>query len=164
PVSMDVISGAAELRASCDDVRRPGRTVGFVATMGFFHDGHLSLMRSAREERDHVVVSIFVNPLQFGPAEDFASYPRDLDRDLELAFPVEIMACPTVREPNALAMSSRISYLSQEERPAALCLSQALQAAVHTVENGERSADAILQAMRERIAREPLATLGYVAL
>ena len=245
---MDVISGAADLRAFCDDVRRAGRTVGFVPTMGFFHDGHLSLMRSAREERDHVVVSIFVNPLQFGPAEDFASYPRDLDRDLglakaqgvdvafapaveemypdgtpettvdpgplatvlegaarpghfrgvctvlarlfhlvgesrayfgqkdaqqvavvrrmvrDLAFPVEIVACPILREPDGLAMSSRNIYLGPEERQAALCLSQALRAAVSAVEDGERSADRILQAMRERIAREPLASLDYVAL
>ena len=245
---MDVISGAAELRASCDDVRRAGRTVGFVPTMGFFHDGHLSLMRSAREERDHVIVSIFVNPLQFGPAEDFASYPRDLDRDLELAkaqgvdvtfapaveemypdgppettidpgplasmlegaarpghfrgvctvlarlfhlvgesraylgqkdaqqvavvrrmvrdlaFLVEIVACPILREPDGLAMSSRNIYLDPEERQAALCLSRALRAAVSAVEDGERFVERIVQAMRERIAREPLATLDYVAV
>ena len=245
---MDVISSAAELRASCDEVRRACRTVGFVPTMGFFHDGHLSLMHSAREERDHVAVSIFVNPLQFGPADDFASYPRDLDRDLQLAkaqgvdvafapaveemypegppettvdpgplasmlegaarpghfrgvctvlarlfhlvgashayfgqkdaqqvavvrrmvrdlaFPVEIVACPILREPDGLAMSSRNVYLDPKERQAALCLSQALRAAVSAVEDGERSVDRILQAMRERIAREPLATLDYVAV
>jgi pantoate--beta-alanine ligase len=245
---MDLIRSARELRASCDDVRRSDRTVGFVPTMGFFHDGHLSLMRAAREERDHVVVSIFVNPLQFGPAEDYASYPRDLDRDLQLAeeqgvdlafapdvdemyphgppeatvdpgplasvlegaarpghfrgvctvlsrlfhlagesrayfgqkdaqqvavvrrmvrdlaFPIEAVACPTLREPDGLAMSSRNIYLSAEERRAALALSQALQAAAEAVEYGERSSGAILRAMRERIAQEPLASLDYVAV
>ena len=235
---MEVIRSAAELRASCDDVRRDGHAIGFVPTMGFFHDGHLSLMRSARSECDHVVVSIFVNPLQFGPTEDFASYPRDLDQDLrraeeqgvdvafapevdemypdgppevtidpgplgsvlegaarpghfrgvctvlarlfhlvgrsrayfgqkdaqqvavvrrmvrDLAFSVEIVACPTLREPDGVAMSSRNSYLSSEER----------QAAVRAVEEGEHAADGILRAMRERIAQEPLASLDYAAV
>ena len=81
---MEVIRHAGEIRAECAAVRANGRSLGFVPTMGFFHEGHLSLMRRARAERDAVVVSIFVNPLQFGPSEDFASYPRDLERDLAL--------------------------------------------------------------------------------
>src|SRR5262249_49812840 len=82
---VDVIATIAELRQRTDDVRADGRTVGLVPTMAFFHEGHLSLMRRAREERDLVVVSLFVNPLQFGPSEDFAAYPRDMDRDLSMA-------------------------------------------------------------------------------
>ena len=78
---MDVIAKREELRGWCDEARRSG-PVGFVPTMGFLHEGHAALMRRAREEATNVVVSIFVNPLQFGPSEDLASYPRDLDRDL----------------------------------------------------------------------------------
>ena len=78
---MDVIAKRDELRDWCEEARRSG-VVGFVPTMGYLHDGHAALMRRAREETANVVVSIFVNPLQFGPSEDLASYPRDLDRDL----------------------------------------------------------------------------------
>src|SRR5438445_5969532 len=98
---MDVIRHAGGVRASCAAVRASGRSLGFVPTMGFFHEGHLSLMRAARTDRDHVVVSIFVNPLQFGPAEDFASYPRDLDHDLELA---EKEGVDTVFAPDVMEM------------------------------------------------------------
>ena len=82
---MEVTRTARGLRARTAAARAMRKPVGFVPTMGFFHQGHLSLMRRARSDRDAVVVSIFVNPLQFGPREDFASYPRDLDRDLALA-------------------------------------------------------------------------------
>jgi len=238
----------AELRSALDAPRRAGARIGFVPTMGFFHEGHLSLMRRARTERDVVVVSIFVNPLQFGPNEDFASYPRDLDRDLELvekegvdltfvpevdevfprgrpdvtvdpgpiadrlegasrpghlrgvctvlarlfhligpsrvylgekdaqqlavvrmmvrdlAFPIEVTGCPTAREPDGLAMSSRNTYLSEHERAAARCLYEALRAAVDAVLAGVTDADEVLALMQERIDGEALAVLDYVAI
>ena len=79
---MEVIRTVAEARVACDRIRADGRTVGFVATMGAFHDGHRSLMRRARAERDALVVSIFVNPLQFGDPRDLDAYPRDEEADL----------------------------------------------------------------------------------
>jgi pantoate--beta-alanine ligase len=82
---MNVVRTVRELRAALAPVRRDGRSIGLVPTMGFFHDGHLELMRAARAGSDYVVVSLFVNPAQFGPNEDLASYPRDEARDLELA-------------------------------------------------------------------------------
>jgi pantoate--beta-alanine ligase len=82
---VDVIATPGEFLAACDEARTAGRTVGLVPTMGFFHEGHLSLMRRARSDQDVVAVTLFVNPLQFGPGEDFEAYPRDLDRDLALA-------------------------------------------------------------------------------
>jgi pantoate--beta-alanine ligase len=82
---VEVIRGREAIRDACDDARLAGRTVGFVPTMGYLHDGHLSLLRRARMADDLVALSIFVNPLQFAPGEDLATYPRDLDRDLKLA-------------------------------------------------------------------------------
>ncbi|NPV52687.1 MAG: pantoate--beta-alanine ligase [Firmicutes bacterium] len=89
-----------EIRDFVRNARNGGKTVGFVPTMGYFHEGHLTLMRTARSENDTVVVSIFVNPTQFGPQEDFAQYPRDLKRDLELAQSVGVDAvfAPEVEE------------------------------------------------------------------
>jgi pantoate--beta-alanine ligase len=89
----------ADVRKHCDEARRTG-TVGFVPTMGFFHEGHLSLMRAARHEHDLVVVSLFVNPMQFGPAEDLDAYPRDLERDAELATAtgVDVLFAPSTEE------------------------------------------------------------------
>ena len=245
---MEVIRTRRGISEACDAGRAAGRTLGFVPTMGFFHEGHLSLMRRARADRDLVVVSIFVNPLQFGPSEDFASYPRDLDRDLELArgtgadvvfvpevdemypdgppvvtvdpgpiadrlegasrpghfrgvctvlarlfhlvgpsrayfgqkdaqqlsvvrwmvrdlaFPVEIEGCETVRDPDGLAMSSRNTYLSDDERIAARSLSEGLRLAVDAAAAGERSAGRLEAIIRGRIDREPAAELDYVAI
>ena len=97
---MEVIRHAGGIRAACAAVRANQRSLGFVPTMGFFHEGHLSLIRRARAERDVVVVSIFVNPLQFGPAEDLDAYPRDVDRDLALAEKegVDLVFAPDVDE------------------------------------------------------------------
>jgi len=243
-----LVAGIGELRTTLDFERSVGRSVGFVPTMGFLHDGHASLMRRAAEETDVVVASIFVNPLQFGPSEDLASYPRDLARDVEIAagagvdllfvpgveemypagrvltnvrvagvsetldgasrpghfdgvatvvaklfaivgparayfgekdfqqlavvrrmaadlsFPVTVVGCPTVREPDGLAMSSRNSYLSAEERAAAPVVHRALQAGVQAVEAGERDPAAVRAAMEAVVAGEPLGRLDYMAV
>jgi len=221
--------------------------LGFIPTMGALHDGHLSLVRRARRECDRVVVSIFVNPAQFGPHEDFQAYPRDLSRDLalltvervdlvftpaeseiypggfstwvlverlaerwegasrpghfrgvatvvlkllnlvraerayfgekdyqqlrvvermvlDLNVPTTIVACPTVREPDGLAMSSRNASLSPAERQAAIVLWRALTAARDTCLTGERRATALSRVVKTVIADEPLARLDYVAV
>ena len=219
--------------------------VGLVPTMGYLHEGHLSLIRRAREECDHVVVSIFVNPAQFGPSEDLAIYPRDLERDSrmikpytdllwtptaeimypsgyqtwvdveamtrplegatrpghfrgvttvvaklfnavqphkayfgqkdaqqaavirqmvrDLNFPLEIIVCPIVREPDGLAMSSRNVYLDPQQRKAATVLYRALSAAKEAYDNGERDADQLRQAMTDVLASERLAQMQYVS-
>ncbi len=219
---------------------------GLVPTMGYLHEGHLSLCRRAQAECDHVAVSIFVNPTQFGPHEDLARYPRDLPRDLallesvgvdlvfapepaeiyppnfqtyvtveqvtqplegaarpghfrgvatvvaklfnifqpdkayfgqkdaqqvvvvkqmarDLDFPLEIIVCPTVREPDGLAMSSRNTYLTPEQRRAAPVLYRALCAAKAVWDAGQREGDALRQAMRDVLAGEPLAQPEYVS-
>lgn len=96
----DLVRTIAELRAEMEGDRRAGRAVGFVPTMGYLHEGHLSLVDRARREADVVVVSIFVNPAQFGPDEDYDAYPRDLDRDLEAAADrgVDVVFAPEVAE------------------------------------------------------------------
>lgn len=243
---MRIVRTIDELRRSLAPARRAGRTIGLVPTMGAFHAGHLSLMRRAVESCDVVVVSLFVNPTQFGPSEDLATYPRDEARDAELAadvgvdylfapsvdemypdgfattvhvagvtemlegahrpghfdgvatvvtkllgivwpdvaifgqkdaqqalvirrlvrdlnLPTRIEVAPTVREPDGLAMSSRNAYLTEQERPRALSLRRALDAAEALVAAGERDAAAI-----ERAARAAFAEHGvepeYVAL
>ena len=80
----ETIRSAKEMQRCADDLRRQGKRIAFVPTMGFLHEGHLSLMRVGRRLAEALVVSIFVNPAQFGPEEDFDAYPRDIDRDLEL--------------------------------------------------------------------------------
>ncbi len=97
---MQVFNEIKALKNEISAKKREGKTIGFVPTMGFFHEGHLSLMRQAVKETDCVVVSIFVNPTQFGPGEDFESYPRDLDRDLSLceAVGVDFVFTPDVNE------------------------------------------------------------------
>jgi pantoate--beta-alanine ligase len=223
----------------------PGR-VGLVPTMGYLHEGHLSLVRRAREECDHMIVSIFVNPTQFGPKEDLSKYPRDLDRDLslleplgvdlvwmptaemmyppgyqtwvevegitrplegsvrpghfrgvttvvaklfnavqphrayfgqkdaqqaavirqmtrDLNFSLEVVVCPTVREPDGLAMSSRNVYLDPDQRRAATVLSRSLRAAKESYEDGERDAEKLRGKMKEVLAGEPIAQVQYVS-
>ena len=245
---MEVTSERFGLREACESSRMEGNLIGFVPTMGALHDGHLSLLARAREECDTVVASIFVNPLQFGPAEDLATYPRDLERDLlllekegvdiaftpdaeemyprgrpdtavepgslgerfegasrpghfrgvctvvaklfglvgesrayfgekdaqqlavirrmvsDLDMPVEVVACPTLREEDGLAMSSRNARLSEDERAAATCLYESLARAAWLVEGGERDANVLKAEMAKRIGAEPLAQLDYVAI
>lgn len=227
--------------------RCAGKSIGLVPTMGAFHEGHLSLILRARERCDRVVVSVFVNPLQFVAGEDFERYPRDFRRDLELAkservdalfhpaaeemypeaqritiltgrlgevlcgparpghfagvativakllnvlqpdrlflgqkdaqqaviiqrmiaelgFPVQTEVCPTVREADGLAMSSRNAYLSAEERPNATVLYRALCRAVSLIRSGERDALRVEREMRGWIERTPGAVLDYASV
>jgi pantoate--beta-alanine ligase len=227
----------AELREALAPERRAGLTIGLVPTMGALHEGHLALLRRAREQSDVLVMSLFVNPAQFGPSEDLGAYPRDEGRDAELAaqegvdvlfapdvhevyppgfdttvsvggvtetlegapenrgpghfagvttvvtklfnmvgpdvayfgqkdaqqalvirrlvadldIPVRIEVCPTVRDPDGLALSSRNAYLSPEERERALGLSRALRAAEQAVAAGRLDADDVLAAAREQL-------------
>ena len=238
-----------------EDIRRiraarweyPELSWGLVPTMGAFHKGHVSLIRRAKKENDRVGVSIYVNPAQFGPAEDLKKYPRDMDRDLELLkregvdlvwtptdpviypegyqtyvtcerpaerlegasrpthfrgvctivtklfhvfdprrayfgqkdaqqaviiqrivkdlnFNLEIVVCPTIREKDGLAMSSRNRYLSPEERKAASILHSSLTSGLALVKRGERSARKIKDHIIGIIEREPLARLDYVSI
>jgi pantoate--beta-alanine ligase len=244
---MKTVRTVDELRATLEPARREGLTIGLVPTMGALHEGHLSLIRRAREQCDRVVVSLFVNPAQFNERSDLDRYPRQAQRDAALAaeagadllfapsveevyppgfatavevlgitdrlegatrgashfrgvstvvtkllcmalpdiaffgqkdaqqvlvirrlvadlnLPVRIEACPTVREPDGLAMSSRNAMLSSEERASALGLSVALEAARARTAVGERSASVLLEAARAAIA--PFAVeLEYLAL
>jgi len=242
------VTTAAELRTVLDDERAAGRSVGFVPTMGALHDGHASLVRTAAAEADVVVMSIFVNPLQFAPTEDLTAYPRDPERDLriaeesgagivfaptesemyplgrdgvltsvavpvlarrmegvsrpthfagvctvvaklfhivgpcrayfgekdyqqlailrrmafDLSFPVDVIGCPTRREPDGLAMSSRNVYLSAEERAVAPVLHAALTAGAASIVAGETDADAVRASVAERIQAAPMGELDYV--
>jgi pantoate--beta-alanine ligase len=240
---MIVVEALADLRAARARLAEP---LGLVPTMGFLHEGHLSLVRRAKAECRSVGVSIFVNPSQFGPQEDLAAYPRDLPRDLallesegvdlvwtpevgtvyppgfqtwvtvdevsrplegerrpghlrgvatvvaklfnafqpqrayfgqkdaqqfvvvrrmatDLDFPVEIVACPTVREADGLAMSSRNAYLNPEERRVAPVLFRALRAAESAFQQGERDAERLRQMMSATLSMEPLAQAQYVS-
>lgn len=97
---MQIFENISDIKAYTAEAKKNGKTVGFVPTMGFFHDGHLELMRWARRQCEVVVISIFVNPLQFCPGEDYKDYPRDMDKDLKLAEEVGVDAvfAPTVDE------------------------------------------------------------------
>ena len=243
PVTEETIGG---LRARLDEARSGGHRVGLVPTMGFLHAGHRSLIEHARSENDLVVVSIFVNPLQFNPGEDFDDYPRDLDHDLavcaragadivftpgqdemypepvattvrlgaladvlcgasrpghfdgvatvvaklfaivgecsayfgekdfqqltivsrmakDLSLPVSVVGCPTVREPDGLALSSRNAYLSEAERAQAPVLRRALEAGEALEEAGETDGAVVEARMTSVISDAPLATLDYAA-
>jgi pantoate--beta-alanine ligase len=241
------VETSAELRAALAAARADGAVVGFVPTMGALHAGHRSLLAAARRETGLVVASVFVNPLQFGPTEDLATYPRDRDGDLavleadgvdlaflpgerevwpappevrlrvgalgerlegarrpghldgvatvvakllhlvgpsrayfgqkdaqqlavvrrmvaDLAFPNEIVACPTVREPDGLAVSSRNAYLSAEERARATALYQGLLAGRGRWAAGERDPAAVEAAAEGALATAPGVEAEYVAL
>lgn len=240
---METVTTISELRRARATLAEP---VGLVPTMGYLHEGHLSLVRRARAECAGVTVSIFVNPTQFGPDEDLSSYPRDLSRDLQmleaervdlvwtptpevmyptgfqtwvtveevtqplegrmrpghfrgvatvvaklfngvqpqkayfgqkdaqqavtlrqmtrdLNFPLDVIVCPIVREPDGLAMSSRNAYLDAEERQAATVLYRALTAARAAFDSGEQDADRLRRLVTGIIANEPRARLQYVS-
>ncbi|NQT31663.1 MAG: pantoate--beta-alanine ligase [Deltaproteobacteria bacterium] len=241
---MKIVETAAELSQLRGKMPGP---VGFVPTMGYLHEGHLVLVRQARAENASVAVSIFVNPTQFGPKEDFRQYPRDPRRDLallegegvdlvfmppveeiyppgfnawvevgglgerlegasrpghfrgvatvvarlfelvrpdrayfgqkdaqqllvirkmvaDLDMSLEVVAVPTVREPDGLAMSSRNTYLNPEERKQAAVLYQALTLAQKLYGEGERNAAAIRRRMTALILKQPLADIDYISI
>ena len=241
---MQVLTTVEEFRQA--KAALPGGRWGFVPTMGYLHAGHLSLVKRARADNDHVAVSIFVNPTQFGPNEDLAAYPRDLERDLsllaplgvdlvfnptpevmypphyqtyvtvedvtkylegasrpghfrgvatvvaklfniagaerayfgqkdaqqtvvirrmvqDLNIPIDIIICPTIREADGLAMSSRNTYLDADHRRAAPVLYRALCAAKEAFDGGERDGDRLRAIMRGVIEAEPLAKIDYVS-
>lgn len=241
---MKVVKSLAELRATRKSL---ANHVGLVPTMGFLHEGHLSLVRRAKQECASIGVSIFVNPAQFGLTEDLDTYPVDLEQDLDLLsaekvdlvwtptkaemyglgyqtwveveelsrylegeireghfrgvatvvtklfnsfqperayfgqkdaqqaivirrmvrdlnFPIEVIVCPTYREADGLAMSSRNSYLNPEERQAATVLYRALSAADELFNTGEREADRLREEMESLLATEPLARAEYASV
>ena len=244
---MEIVKTIAEVRTQVKEWKKAGLSVGLVPTMGFLHEGHKSLIERAAKENDRVVVSDFVNPTQFGPTEDLASYPRDLERDAKLCeeagasilfnpeveemyfddrttfvnmdgltkelcgksrpihfqgvctvvsklfniatpdrayfgqkdaqqlavikrmvrdlnFDIEIVGCPIIREEDGLAKSSRNTYLSLEERKAAVILSQALKIGKEMIEQGENNAAKVKAAITEKINTEPLAKIDYVEI
>jgi pantoate--beta-alanine ligase len=244
---MHTISSSAEITAVSRQARHAGKRVGFVPTMGALHAGHLSLVRAARSRCDVVVVSIFVNPTQFGPNEDFSKYPRTFDSDCamlekekadyvfhpsveemypahattwvtveglsekldggsrpghfrgvttivsklfhvvqpdmaffgqkdaaqaaiiqkmvrDLDFDLEIVVCPTVREADGLAMSSRNAYLNPEQRRQATVLYRTLMRLQMLVDKGERKSETLIAAGKQLMAEEPSVRLDYLEI
>lgn len=243
---MQIAVTIEEVRKQVSAWKQEGLTVGLVPTMGYLHEGHTSLMDAAREN-DRIVVSIFVNPMQFGPNEDLASYPRDLKHDVELCekhgvdlvfhpspeemyggefysyvdmnvltqelcglsrpvhfrgvctvvtklfnivtpdrayfgqkdaqqlavirrmvkdlnMPLTVVGCPIIREADGLAKSSRNTYLTPEERTAALVLSRSVFLGKEMAEQGEKDCGKITSAMTALIREEPLAEIDYVKI
>ena len=244
-IKMKIVETIAEVRAQVKEWRAQGLSVGLVPTMGYLHEGHKSLIDRAVAENDKVVVSVFVNPMQFGAGEDLESYPRDMERDSalcenagaalifhpqpeemyhkdfssfvdmntltkglcgktrpihfrgvctvvsklfnivqpdkayfgqkdaqqlavikhmvdDLNMNVEVIGCPIIREEDGLAKSSRNTYLSAEERKAALILSKTIFMGQKMVEEGETDAVKLVEAMKKNIETEPLAKIDYV--
>lgn len=242
---MKVATTVLETRNTVKEWRKQGYTVGLVPTMGFLHEGHASLIKKCREQNDKVVVSVFVNPTQFGPNEDLEAYPRDFEKDKalceslgadlifhpepsemydnpkayvsindlsdnlcgktrpihfkgvctvvsklfhivapdrayfgqkdaqqlaiikkmvkDLNFDIEIVGCPIVRESDGLAKSSRNTYLNEEERKAALCLSRSIKKGMEIIKEGI-SAKEVLDEMKKIINEEPIAKIDYVSM
>ncbi|MCI7442461.1 MAG: pantoate--beta-alanine ligase [Clostridium sp.] len=244
---MNISGSISEVRQIVKEWRKEGLTVGLVPTMGYLHEGHKSLIDKAVKENDRVVVSVFVNPIQFGPTEDLASYPRDLERDAKLCeeaganlifhpekeemyfddfssfvevqgvskglcgksrpihfrgvctvvtklfnivkpdrayfgqkdaqqlavvkrmvrdlnMDIEIIGCPIIREEDGLAKSSRNTYLSPEERKAAVILSKSLKLGKEAIEAGERDSKKIIEIITNNINTEKLAKIDYVEI
>lgn len=120
---MKIVSTVKELRTTIQEHKLQGKSIGLVPTMGYLHDGHLSLMRKAKAEQDVVVASIFVNPLQFGANEDFAVYPRDLERDSALAagVGVDIVFAPSVEEMYPQGFENMITFVDMIKITDKLC-------------------------------------------
>jgi pantoate--beta-alanine ligase len=114
---MEVIATAKEMQRSSDQLRQKGKTIAFVPTMGYLHEGHLTLMRAGKEQGDALIISIFVNPTQFGPKEDYEQYPRDMQRDLKLAqkVGVDIVFTPSAQEmyPDGFQTSVEVEWVTQ---------------------------------------------------
>lgn len=244
---MEVIKSISDMKEKSASFKKKGETIGFVPTMGYLHEGHLSLVRLAKKRADRVVVSIFVNPLQFGPSEDYHVYPRDLERDFsllekegvdvvfvpdekemypsdyqtyvevtrltqglcgafrpghfkgvttvvlklfnivkpdfavfgekdyqqlkviqqmvkDLNLDVEIIPHPIVREEAGLAMSSRNTYLSEEERHSAVALYQSLKMAERIIHDGERDAERVKTLIRDYLEKFPHNKVQYVEI
>lgn len=242
---MKIVTTIQEAKEQIKEWKDQGLSVGLVPSMGYLHEGHASLMKAAVSQMDKVAVSVFVNPTQFGPNEDYDSYPRDLDHDIaiceeqgvdlifhpsveemygknyntyvtmetlgdelcgksrpihfrgvctvvtklfniltpdkaffgqkdaqqlaiikrmvkDLNMNLEIVGCPIIREEDGLAKSSRNTYLSPEERQAALILSKTIFMGQNMVEEGERDVKTLLDAMKANIETEPLARIDYV--
>jgi len=244
---MRIISSVSEMQSYADSLRKEGMTIGFVPTMGALHEGHLSLIRKSIDSSDKTILSIFVNPTQFSPLEDFGKYPRDFEQDekfaeelgvdiifypakediypndystytiveglsdrlegksrpshfkgvttvvnklfnivkphiaffgqkdaqqaliikrmiTDLNMDIDIVICPTIREDDGLALSSRNSFLSPEARKEAAFIHQALKEAESLHLNGDQNSKILIQKITDTLNSAPIARIDYVAI